>query len=221
MTPSSSFQLLKRLGSAPLDPLVEALRDLHQRGSADSKQLQELLSGGDVQLPAAESTIPAMARAPRANSANYESARRHFVEHAQRLREQAILTERLLDGLSGHHGAAAAALPVRELNVPCARGGEASVCFALVNTFDHAIDVQFRTKHGNTPLPIPVNDVMSFQPPNPRLEPGQDEIVRLSVDVRQWTPAVPAFDIVVDVLGNERLLLRLVVRVQIVGEEEA
>jgi hypothetical protein len=221
MTPASPFQLLKRLGSLPVDPLVDALRELHQRGMTDSKQLQELISGGDVKPSSSDPPVISVAPAAPSPAGNYEAARRHFVDHARRLREQAMLTERLLANFARRQGVTLPAPVVHELSIVCAPGSQGSTRFVLVNTFDRTIAVHFRVERSHGISPVALSDKVSFDPPNPRLEPGREKTVRLCVDLQQWTPATDALEFAVDALSDDRLLLKLWVRVQIPGQEEA
>lgn len=211
----SSFELLRRLGSVPLEPLIDVLRDLHQRGIAESPQLHALLERGDIStvLPRRPMTPPGEAFAP-PRDANYEAARKHFVEHAQRLREQAILAERLLDGFIDGQRTPATTLSPRELTIHCTRGGSASAWFVVVNSVDRQVAVSFRVGriHGadeNVPIP----DLVSFDPPAPCVGPGQERVVRLSIDLEDHAD-LDTLEFGVDIAGDDRLLAKLWVRVQ-------
>ena len=212
-----SFALLTRLGSLPVEPLVEALRDLHTRGATDSMQLQALLAPPPSDPP----PDPAKPLPPR--GVNYETARKHFADHAQRLREQAILSERLLDGLVKRHGTKEetpiGVLLARELAIDCQRGGESVIRFVVVNSLDRAVTLRFRVGRPHGAFSQPLEDVVSFDPPAPRLEAGGQETVRLAVDLRGQPHTAGAFEFGVDVLGDERLLVKLWVRAQVVGQE--
>jgi hypothetical protein len=208
-----AFGLLKKLGELPLDPVVEALRDLHQRGDVDSPRLRQL-----VGTPAVESAPPVRTPERQATSPDYEAARRHFVDHSRKLREQALLAERLLDGLVSRDTARTPALQ-SEVTVTCPRHGSSGARFAVANRLDHPIDVRFRVAHIQGRADPSETAVVSFEPATPRLDTGEEAVVRLLVDLSGVRDAGHTLDVAVDVVGGERLLFKLWVRIDVRDEE--
>jgi hypothetical protein len=204
------LDFLKRLGDVPLEPLVEKLRELHEQGHADATHLQALLA-----LPEGPSRTAVAAAVPTPVSPDYEDARRHFIEHSQRLREQALLAERLLGSLARRDTASTPAPLQRELRIECARRSTSAARFEIVNCLDHAVDVRFRVGHlHGVAAPLP-DGAVSFDPIAPRLESGAEQAVRLAVDLGEYRDGADAFEFGVDVLGGDRVFSKLWVRIQV------
>ena len=151
----------------------------------------------------------------KSTSPDYEAARRHFVRHSERLREQAILAERLLDGLAGHaHQTTPVALQ-QELRVLCGPEDSSAARFVVANCLDRTVDVRFRPGqiHG-----LPPDQAASiglwFDPEQPRLEPGAEQEVKLRVELANSDGLPDVLELGVDVLGNEQMLLKLWVRIE-------
>jgi hypothetical protein len=212
MSALNPFDLVARLRNAPLEPLVETLRQLHDRGAVDPPSLEHVLGLSDG---APESPRPATVAAKPSGS-NYEAARRHFVQYSERLREQAMLTEHLLDGLTGHASRTALMLLQHQLRVQCGPGETSAARFVVVNGLDQPADVRFRPGrvHGlSTEQAASVH--ISFEPDHPHLQAGAEREVQLQVDLRDADGLPDALELGVDVLGNEHMLLKLWVRIEL------
>ena len=206
------FEVVRRLRNAPLGPVVEALRRIHDRGKVEPTNLEELLG-----WKAAATEEPQQPpRTARSLSPDYEAARRHFVQHSVRLREQAILAEKLLDGLAAH--AATPTMPValtQELRIQCAPGSTSRARFIVANCFERTIDVRFHPGriHGISPAQAAAVR-LSFTPEQPRLEAGSEQQVQLLVEVDDGDlPDV--LELGVNVSGDEQILLKLWVRIEL------
>jgi len=225
IVPLAAFELLERLKTLPLDPLVDALRDLHDRGAAGVAFPAQ--PGRSADGPAAASTplasiadalAPVVGGMPAdgPRGADYETARRHFVRHSQRLREQAMLAERLLDGLVRHEQQTPAPLH-RELRVMCAAGASVRAPFIVVNALERDVTVTFRIGrlHGAERIPIRV----SVDPPSLALPRGDEGTVAAVVSVPADAQVGMPGELGVDVLGDERLLMKLWLQI-VVGASE-
>ena len=208
------FDLIKRLSSVPMGPLVDTLRQIHHRGSPDAEDLRRLMAAPDTsRAPEAQVTSPS---ANGSSADGYETARQHFVRHSERLREQAMLAERLLDRLS----ASKAALPPlrQELHIDCAPGGRSEAPFVVANGLRDAADVHFRPgrvhglPHGTEPFAV------RFDPERIRLEPGAERTVQLSLELPRTEQLPAQLECGVDVLGGEHVLLKLWIQVHVVAE---
>ena len=206
------LEILKRLGRVPLDPLVDALRDLHASGTSDSKRLQELLAPSQVTHPVARPAVE-LRRAP--HNVDYEAARKHFVEHAERLRKQTILAERLLERLQSRTNTSAPLLQ-QELEVECRRHAAALTQFVVANTLDRSVTIGFRVGRVHHVRERPeAGSFLTFDPPAPRLEPGDERVVTLSIDLSQYDAIADWLECGVDLLGDGELLAKLWLRVRI------
>ena len=210
MSQLDPFDLVRRLGSAPLGPLVKTLRTIHAGGNGDATRLEALLDAGNATPPA-----PVPPTDTPTTTASYEAARKHFVRHAERLREQALLTERLLDGLSGEARRTPAILQ-QELRVQCRPGATSAGRFIVANCLAQPVDVRFRTGHFHRLSPGQAASAhLSFSPSAPRLEPSTEQEIDVQVDLRA-TDDLPEFlEVGVDVLGGDELLLKLWVRIEV------
>jgi hypothetical protein len=219
ITPLGHLELLRRLGAAPLEPLVDVLRDLHQRGATDSKELQALLAPSESLVPAAPADPPAIEMLRQPDHENYEAARKHFVQHAERLREQALLAERLLEGFARTEAANGRSPLHRELTLACVRGGTSGTRFIVGNSLRQPVTVGFHVGRIHGYERPSASEIVTFDPPAPRLSVGDEQVVRVVVDLRQHDIAGDAFEFGVDVLGDERLLVRLWIRVRVTDQE--
>jgi hypothetical protein len=215
--------LLKRLGNLEHEPLVDALRDLHTRREGGVEQLQKLLASS---LPIPSRPIvgaDTLEAAEPTRGADYETARRHFVDHGRRLREQAFLAERLLDAFVRRQDTAPAVASQSELTVRCAREAIASADFFVVNREGSALDVRFDAfppsgcdGDGADAEESAISaSRLSFDPSTIQLAPGQEAVVRLTVDLRGYRGQAGKRDVGVDIRGNERLLVRLWIHVDV------
>lgn len=206
----ASLDLLQHLSTVPLAPLVEALRELHHLGAADPERIRSLLAAPaapGVRPPAAPPAVR-LPSGPSSDRPDYERARKHFVEHAQRLREQAILAEKLLAGFVGEQTAAADLR--RELTLPASDGPVRTLQFVLVNTLPRAMAITFRVRaardaegrnawrHG-----------LAFEPAAPHLAAGEEVVVRLQLDTRRVPLPERPDTVIVDVFGNDRPVVSL------------
>ena len=218
---TSQLELLKRLGSVPLDPLVEALRDVHLGGPTGAERLRSLLAPAHTpSRPVTGTTPPAPPAVELGRSVDYEAARRHFTDHARRLREQADLAERLLEGFVRRQSAAPPASLQHELALTGKPGSTTSASFVVINRDDEPIDVRFHLS--DTQLAgdeAAVAQSLSFDPPTPRLMPGQEAVVRLSVSLDDHHAPHGLIEMGVDVRSEHRLLLRLWIRVRVTEQE--
>lgn len=211
MAAPDPFDLVKRLGNVPLGPLVEALRQMHRGGAVNAPNLEELL-GTRIAAPIEpQPSIPTAAP----KSPDYEAARKHFVQHSERLREQAMLAERLLDGLAGQTARAPTVLQ-HELRIQCAPGAASAARFVVVNCLPQPVEVLFRPGrfHGlSTEQASSLR--MSFSPAQPRLEPGAEQEVQLLIDLAGSYGLPDVIEVGVDVLGDEQMLLKLWARIEL------
>jgi hypothetical protein len=224
----AQIELLKRLGSLQRDPLVAALRDLHTRGEAGAWHLHQLLVSARP-VPSRSIAAPDQ-RTPieRTRGVDYERARRHFVDHSRRLREQAILAERLLEAFVRRQDTTPPSALQHELRMMCARGSTASADFIVVNREASAMDVRFDAARSRgrdadgTEIEdgIRIASALSFDPATVHLLPGQEAVVRLSLDLRGDVGRAHTLDVAVDVRGGDRLLLRLWIHVQVTEAKE-
>jgi hypothetical protein len=204
------FDLVRRLANVPVVPLVNALRQLHDRGITGLPSVDELLG---PEVTASEEKPPAAL--PKASSPDYEAARRHFVRHSEQVREQAMLAERLLDGLAGPLNSTVPVVLQRELRVQCPLGASSGARFVVVNRLEHSIHVRFRPGrvHGLSEEQS-AGIHLSFTP-GPPLEPGAEREVQLRVQVDGGQRLPDVLDIGVDVMGDEQMLLKLWVRIEL------
>jgi hypothetical protein len=224
IVPLAAFELLERLKTLPLDPLVEALRDLHERGAtgvafpAQPPRSAGGPAGASTALASiADALAPVAARPPDApRGADYETARRHFVRHSQRLREQATLAERLLDGLVRHEQQTPAPLQ-RELCVTCPAGGSSRAPFIVVNALERDVTVAFRIGRLHGPARVAMR--VSVDPPSLALPRGDEARVAAVVGVPGDARVGMQAELGVDVLGDERLLMKLWLQIAVGASE--
>jgi hypothetical protein len=214
MAARDPFDLLRRLGTVPIGPLVDTLRQLHQSGTGHSSNLEALLGTGSAATDRPAPPIPPVAPIAPA-SPDYEAARKHFVRHSERLREQALLAERLLDGLAGQVRRTPAVLQ-HELRVQCPPRGTSAARFVVVNCLEQPVDVHFRTGrfHGLSAEQAATIH-LSFSPAQPHLEPGAEKEVQLQVDLQGSGRLPDVLEVGVDVLGGEEMLLKIWARIEL------
>jgi hypothetical protein len=215
------FDLLRRLADAPLDPLVDALRALHAKGSADVNELSALLvprgDGGPPESSGNRGVPPAVSGA--GAPTEYEAARRHFIRHSEKLREQAQLADRLLDGFARSNHTIHPRIRQHELRLRCAVGGTSGARFVVANSLGRAATVRFRAGRVHAASPEQAAAVhLTFDPGSPRLEPGEEREVQLSVELAAVTELPAVLEAGVDVLADEQLLLKMWVRIDVCGE---
>ena len=204
MPAQDPFDLVVRLRGMPLGVVVDALRRVH-RGGAAPADLWSLLATGTPKAPAPPARQPPLAlTAGTSTPPDYDRMRRHFVQHAQRLREQALLTERLLD----RFGVGRTAPLQHELRIQCEAGRTAGARFLLVNSLDEPVVVTFRQGrvHGSSQETFPVH--VTFDPASPSMRAGEEREIHVTVET-QASIDDPNLDLGIDVLGNERLLIKL------------
>ena len=217
---STQVALLEQLGAAPVEPLVDALRALHAGSPGGAEHLRRLLAPDSRALPQPEHDTRAAAAPvvdmPR--DADYEAARRHFVEHGRRLREQALLAERLLDGFVRHQSETR---PLQhELRLTATRGSSAGGSFVVVNTDETPTDVRFLVRAtARADGVAAVEQSISFDPASMRLQPGEESVVRLSLSLRDYREQRDVLEMSVDVCSDVRLLVRLWICVRVTEQE--
>jgi len=221
ITLNGQIDLLRRLGRVPLDPLVDALRDLHARGEAGSENLRALLTA-PRRGPANAEEPPTADVTGRpielSHKIDYETARQHFADHGRRLREQAILAERLLGSFVERQSSASSTSLQHELTVTGPAGSVASTRFVAVNREGRPIEVRFvpdgSCRDGEA---TDIASRLSFAPPTPRLFPDEEVVVTVSVDMSSVSG--PRHTVGVDVRADDRLLVRLWVSLQVTNPE--
>jgi hypothetical protein len=200
------FALVRRLSEVPLAPLVDVLRRVHNDGASTPAAIWELL-GRDCPVPApAGETANAT---PPVAAPDYEAAREHFVRHSERLREQAALAERLLDGLVRNSAARAAPLQ-HELRVAAAAGTTVTANFLVVNSVDRPTEVRFQRGrvHGLS-VAAAATVVVTFNPEQPHLAAGAEQVVELRIELPDASVLPNPLEFGVDVLGDNLLLFKL------------
>ena len=147
-------------------------------------------------------------------SPDYEAARQHFVRHSEKLREQAILAEKLLDGLSRNASPTNPVILQQELRLRCAPGATSKTRFIVVNCLARTADVHFRTGHVHgLSAEVSASVRIEFDPECPRLGAGAEQEVEMLVGVAPGDGLPDTLEFGVDVLCEEQLLLKLWVRV--------
>jgi hypothetical protein len=205
------FDLVQRLGHIPVDPLVEALRRLHARGGGGAKELSDLLASYEKKPSGAAAGAAGPTRSP-----DYEAARRHFVRHSERLREQAILAERLLDRLAGPEEEEPRTPLQQTLRIQAAPGDTSGARFIVANARDRVAHVRFITGHVHGLTREESSSMrITFEPDQPRLDPGGELEVRVAVDVPAGLADREFLEFGVDVMSDEQRLLKLWVRVEL------
>ena len=210
------FELMRRLRGVPVEPIVEALREIHQQGRPDSERLRELLH-----LAKAATVVSGQKRGAGAvaSTPDYESVRRHFVRHSERVREQAILAERLLDGLAGSETRHKPGILQHEVRVRCSPGSTSAARFVVVNCLDTAVDLQFVPAHlHRVSIEQGAAIDLAFNPASPHLEPGAEQVVQLLVTLAGSHDLPAVVELGVDVRGAGQLLLKQWVRIEIQQE---
>ncbi len=206
------IELLRRAGDLPVEPLVEALREIHEGkvrgGKPDGRRVEP-----EVLPPESLAVQVLRGIHERKQPRSYDDVRRHFRQHEEGLRHQASLTDRLLDRMDPE---GAAPLPApresplqQELRVQCPPGGESAARFVLVNEFDHPMQPRFRVRPSDSLR-------FSFEPEQPRLKAGEERVVRLGVALDE-AAARPGerLECAVDVMDGERLMLKLWVSIAV------
>jgi len=104
----------------------------------------------------------------------------------------------------------------QELRVPCTEAGTSRARFVVVNGLERTVDVRFRPGrvHGLSGEQSALIH-LSFDPEQPRLEPGAEQEVALLVGIDDADGLADVLELGVDVWGNEQLLLKLWVRIEL------
>jgi hypothetical protein len=206
-----AFDVVMRLSGMPRSAVVDALRRVH-RGDVRPADLWSLLETGTPTPDQPAGPTPAAVAAPVAPPfPDYDRVRRHFVQDSQRLRNQALLTERLLDGFAGISRMA----PLQhELRIRCEAGHRAGARFVLVNSLDHAVRVTFRRGRVHASADETSSVRVAFDPEHPWMDAHEEREIRVSVDLPASIQA-PHLDLGIDVLGNERLLIKVWLRLEL------
>jgi hypothetical protein len=148
----------------------------------------------------------------------YETARRHFVQHAEKLREQAILAEKLLAGLVESRDEPSTPLR-QEMRMQAAAGTTSYARFIIVNRLERTAQtlVRLHRIHG---LPDAASSRLGveFEPSRCALEPGEEREVIVSVCVPDAADLPDLIRLDVDVLDGSQLLYKLWVSVDLQGE---
>jgi hypothetical protein len=207
------FDLLGKLKNARTETLVDALRRLHQSGSSDLSSIEELLGGKSNPPADSPPSQPAPETSP---EPRYEELRRHFVPYAEKLRQQALLTERLLNGFVAESKRPAPAVLQQEIRIQASPGAQSGARFVVMNSLDHATAVSFRMGriHG---LSDQHRDALriEFDPEKPQLGPNEERSIHVRVDVANVQDLPERIEIGVDLLGGDRLLLKLWIQVEL------
>lgn len=208
------FELIGRLRHARVEPLVDVLRRLHREGAQNLSSIEELL--GKTSPLQAESAASVAEDRATPHIERYEELKRHFVPYAEQLRRQSLLTDQLLHGFLAESRASEPATLQQEIRIQYTPGTPSGARFVVANLLGTTTKLQFRIGrvHG---LPLEHQSAirLRFQPDQPRLDPKEERAVEVSVDVENLPDFPEKVDVGVDVLGDERLLLKLWIRIEI------
>jgi len=209
------FELIGKLKNARTDLLVDVLRRLHNKGSGDLSAIDQLLDG-NVDPTANASPKPSAPGAANAGNERYEELRRHFVPYAEQLRQQAVLTEKLLKGFASEPKGPTPSVLQQEIRIQASPGTQSGARFAVVNSLDHATELTFRAGsfHG---LSDAQRDSlrMEFEPKRPQLGPNEERWIHVRVEVADIDGLPDRIETGVDLLGGDRLLLKLWIQVEL------
>ena len=216
MTHVDPFDILRRLSAVPVMTAVDALRQIHGRGAApDVDALRRLLGIATEARPPSASVVADSPAAAPAQDRDYEAARKHFVQHAQRLREQATLAERLLHRLVDQPCAVSTASLTHEVHIAGAPGDTASARVVVANYLERPVHVRFRVGHVHG-LPASASPVaIRFAPERPLLAVAGECEVAIVVGVPAEVAEQDRLEFGVEVFGNERPLCQLWVCVDV------
>jgi hypothetical protein len=159
---------LRRLRAIPEDRIVTELKKIHARRTTSERP-----ANAAAPLPAPGSET------------RYERARRVFADEEKRLRQQALLTEQVVDQLRAREQPAPSPHGSQEtLLLRAAAGRPAVGRFRLVNRFARTVPVELsastlRRRDGAGDVPCPV----TVTPPQVVLDPGADQVIRVAIDV--------------------------------------
>jgi hypothetical protein len=239
------IELLERVARAPVEPLLENLREIHRQRSREPSWLPvlDVLSGfersrapgGDSELlPRAvdllrriehetRSGAAAVSRAD-AGRASYDAIREHFRSHEDELARRASLTERVLDQLRRGAGVDRVPPPAplqQELRLQCPAGGASAGRFAVAN--ETAVEREVHFEVGSLSRGAPGSGAapsVSFTPAALRIAPRETRVVRLGLDLaRVPLRAGECLEFPVDIRAAEGSLGRLWVEIVIVAPE--
>jgi hypothetical protein len=152
--------------------------------------------------------------------ASYDLLRRHFHQHEDEQRRQVSLTDRIIDQLQSGRWISQPSgwNPLQaELRLQCPIDGRTAGRFQVVNESDRALEVAFRPgRFRGAPAAWSTRFPVSFQPAHPHLEPGEEMIVRLAIDVAGCPlREQDRLEFPVDVVGGGKLLQKLWVTVEL------
>lgn len=185
--------LLSRLASQPPERVAQAL-------------VREKARGLPPRLTPASPT-------PDPGAPLYQKARDHFARHEQRLREEAAVTDRLLDGLRQQHPAPSvpAAPPQLSLDLRGSPHTPATGRFVVSNDLRRPARLSFRPSEAtlsgtDRALWVP----LTLDPPRPTLGPGARQTLTLRIDP---TPLGGApgqqVSLDLDVLADDTVVLKV------------
>jgi hypothetical protein len=158
---------LRRLRAIPEDRIVTELKKIHARRTTSERP------ANGVPLPAPGSET------------RYERARQVFADEEKRLRQQALVTEQVVDQLRAREQPAATPRGSQEtLMLRAAAGRPAVGRFRLANRFARTLDVELsastlRRRDGAGDVPCAV----TVTPGHVVLDPGADQVVRVAIDL--------------------------------------
>jgi hypothetical protein len=157
---------LRRLRAIPEDRIVTELKKIHARRTT-------------AERPANAVPLPAPGSETR-----YERARRLFADEEKRLRQQALLTERVVDELRARDGSAAAPRGSQEtLLLRAAVGRPAIGRFRLANRFARRMHVELSASGlGRRDGTGDVLGAVIITPSEIALDPGADHVVRVAIE---------------------------------------
>lgn len=160
--------LLRRLRAAPAERIVAELKSIHARRTHQGGQ------------PAPRTAVVPESEA----QSRYERARRHFAGEEQRLRKQALLTDRIIDEMRNRESERDPRGTRETLFVRGALGRPAGGRFRLANRFARALDVRLeastlRARESGVTIPCPID----VRPSELRLGPGEERVVHIVIDL--------------------------------------
>jgi hypothetical protein len=210
------FEMIDKLRHADIDPLVETLRRIHREGRPNISSLDQLLQ----MKPGPESSDPQENQASTGPSipddGRYEELRRHCVPYAERLREQSILTDKLLKGFVADAGAETPAVLQQEIRIQAFAGTQSGGRFIIVNSLGKPTDVRFRQCRIHGLPPERESRVrIRFLPESPHLEPGEERPIQVTVDLESHDTLPDKVEASIDIYGGDLLLLKLWIPIEI------
>ena len=216
------IELINQLGRVPQQPLLDALRRIHEGGGGDLSSVLGLLeSDGDTAngrpAPKREPVMVASAppRAKHSADPDYESLRRQVVRREKTQRREAMLVDQLLEHWMRDKGSRRGPLQ-QEIRVQCEAGSNSGARFVLVNSLGRSADIDFNVGHVHE-LSLERQDAVSirFDPERARLGANEERLVSMTVQVRDVEGLPDALECGVDVRGGGQNILKLWVRIEV------